>query len=83
MRQRTQVIDALRGHLAEFGMVVAKGPALVDRLLAIALDKENGLPTELRLSPGYPRRRAAVAEQKNIRSGRKRPASAALFNWRR
>lgn len=29
-------------------MVVAKGPAHVDRLLALALDKENGLPTELR-----------------------------------
>ena len=48
VRQRTQVINALRGHLAEFGMVVAKGPVHVDRLLAMALDKENGLPTELR-----------------------------------
>ena len=27
VRQRTQIINALRGHLAEFGLVVAKGPA--------------------------------------------------------
>ena len=48
VRQRTQVINALRGHLAEFGMVVAKGPVHIDQLLALALDKENGLPAELR-----------------------------------
>ncbi len=29
VRQRTQIINALRGHLAEFGIVVAKGPAHV------------------------------------------------------
>ena len=27
IRQRTQLINALRGHLAEFGLVVAQGPA--------------------------------------------------------
>src|SRR6476659_10275344 len=32
VRQRTQVINALRGHLTEFGVVVAKGPAHVDKL---------------------------------------------------
>ena len=26
VQQRTQIINALRGHLAEFGLVVAKGP---------------------------------------------------------
>ena len=34
--------------MAEFGMVVAKGPVHVDRLMALALDKENDLPVELR-----------------------------------
>jgi transposase len=34
VRQRTQIINALRGHLAEFGLVVAKGPAHLGRLLA-------------------------------------------------
>ena len=27
VRQRTQLINALRGHLAEFGLVAPKGPA--------------------------------------------------------
>jgi hypothetical protein len=29
----TQIINALRGHLAEFGIVVAKGPAYVPHLV--------------------------------------------------
>ena len=29
VRQRTQIINALRGHLAEFGLIVAQGPARV------------------------------------------------------
>ena len=33
VRQRTQTINALRGHLAEFGLVVAKGPAHVSQLV--------------------------------------------------
>lgn len=35
VRQRTQIINALRGHLAEFGCVVAKGPAHVAKLVAM------------------------------------------------
>ena len=37
VRQRTQTINALRGHLAEFGVVAPQGPAHVGRL-ASALD---------------------------------------------
>lgn len=33
VRQRTQIINAIRGHLAEFGIVVAKGPCHVAKLL--------------------------------------------------
>jgi transposase len=40
VRQRTQIINALRGHLAEFGVVVAKGPAHVTKLLAV-LEEEK------------------------------------------
>ena len=29
VRQRTQIINSLRGHLAEFGLIVAQGPAHV------------------------------------------------------
>src|SRR5215204_635254 len=34
VRQRTQLINALRGHLAEFGLIEAQGPSNVRRLLA-------------------------------------------------
>jgi transposase len=34
VRQRTQIINALRGHLAEYGIVVAKGPAHLGELVA-------------------------------------------------
>jgi transposase len=41
VRQRTQIINALRGHLAEFGLVVARGPAYVPQLM---LAVEDDLP---------------------------------------
>ena len=34
VRQRTQLINAMRGHLAEFGLIEAQGPSHVRRLLA-------------------------------------------------
>ena len=34
VRQRTQLINAIRGHLAEFGLVEAQGPWNLPRLLA-------------------------------------------------
>ncbi len=34
VRQRTQLINAIRGHLAEFGLIAAQGPWNVPRLLA-------------------------------------------------
>ena len=36
VKQRTMGVNALRGHLAEFGLVVAKGIGRVDELLALA-----------------------------------------------
>jgi transposase len=33
VQQRTQVINALRGHLTEYGCIVPKGPAHVARLI--------------------------------------------------
>lgn len=44
VRQRTQVINALRGHLAEFGGVVAKGPQHVPKLIAVVEDSASKLP---------------------------------------
>ena len=43
VRQRTQLINAIRAHLAEFGMVEAKGPWNLPRLLA-TVGEETGLP---------------------------------------
>ncbi|MEM1385950.1 MAG: IS110 family transposase [Pseudomonadota bacterium] len=38
VRQRTQTVNAIRAHLSEFGIVVAKGIHNVDRLLEAARD---------------------------------------------
>ena len=44
VRQRTQTINALRGHLAEFGIVVAQGPVHVGKLVTAVADQTNKLP---------------------------------------
>lgn len=41
VRQRTQTVNALRGHAAEFGMVVGKGLAKVAPLLALIAANEE------------------------------------------
>src|SRR3712207_7505840 len=47
VRQRTQAINALRGHLAEFGVIAAKGPLHVPRLMALVEDPTFDLPDEI------------------------------------
>ena len=46
VRQRTMVINALRGHCAEFGLIVAQGASKVEDLVAIIEDSGD-----VRLSP--------------------------------
>lgn len=46
IRQRTQAINALRGHLAEFGRIVPQGAANAARLIAIVEDPDSGLPAD-------------------------------------
>ena len=48
VRQRTQIINALRGHLTEFGLVVAQGPAHVAKLIQAVQDPESSLPEAAR-----------------------------------
>jgi len=48
IRQRTQAINALRGHLTEFGEVVPQGAANAKRLIAIVEDAASGLPDDAR-----------------------------------
>jgi transposase len=51
IRQRTQIINALRAHLAELGIVAAQGVAGVSELLAIvADDRDERLPIDARAS---------------------------------
>jgi transposase len=51
IRQRTQLINALRAHLAELGIVAAQGNEGVKQLLAIvADDRDERLPLDARAS---------------------------------
>jgi transposase len=51
MRQRTQVINALRAHLAELGIVAAQGREGLKQLLTVIADeKDERLPVDARAS---------------------------------
>lgn len=43
VRQRTMLVNALRGHLAEFGIVTRQGIAGVGMLIGLAEDENNEL----------------------------------------
>ena len=44
VRQRTQTINALRGHLAEYGVVAPQGRARIGQLARVLEDGDCGLP---------------------------------------
>lgn len=46
IRQCTEAINALRGHLGEFGQVVPQGAANALRLIAVVEDPESGLTAD-------------------------------------
>ncbi|EAQ25933.1 transposase [Roseovarius sp. 217] len=48
VRQRTQLINALRGHLAEFGLVAPKGPASLKLLENALAEESTDLPEPVR-----------------------------------
>lgn len=48
VRQRTQLINALRGHLAEFGLVAPKGPASLKLLENVLADPGTDIPDKVR-----------------------------------
>jgi transposase len=50
VRQRTQMINALRGHLAEYGRIVAQGPSHVARLIEQVEDPKSDLPEAARVT---------------------------------
>jgi transposase len=46
IRQRTQLINAFRGHLTEFGQIVPQGTSNISKLIKIVEDPACGLPAE-------------------------------------
>ncbi len=49
IRQRTQLINALRGHLAELGLIAAQGREGIATLIArVTTDRADALPTAVR-----------------------------------
>src|ERR1700744_2598755 len=50
VRQRTQMLNAIRGHLAEYGQVAPKGVCYVQRLIAEIEDPDSELPDAARAS---------------------------------
>jgi len=47
VRQRTQTVNALRGHLAEYGIVAPKGIASIVQIEGALADDDNELPAEV------------------------------------
>ena len=49
VRQRTQCVNALRGHLLEYGYVFPKGITHVETLVALVEDLQSSLPDSVRV----------------------------------
>ena len=49
VRQRTQCVNALRGHLMEYGYVFPKGITHVETLVALVEDLPSSLPDSVRV----------------------------------
>ena len=64
VRQRTQTINALRGHLAEFGVVAPQGVAHVRRLAAAVEAPGTGLPEPVGALAGLLLERIAGLDEK-------------------
>lgn len=47
VRQRTQTINAIRGHMAEYGVVAPNGPVHIKRLVEALQDPDSGLPESI------------------------------------
>ncbi len=46
--QRTQIINALRGHLGEYGLIAPQGPSHVERLITEVENPSSGIPQAAR-----------------------------------
>jgi len=79
IRQRTMLINALRGHLAEFGIVVAQGTNRVRDLIAILRDDSP----QAALPPLARRALAPLVDQLLELQPRIRALEAELMIWHR
>jgi hypothetical protein len=72
IRQKTPAINALRGHLTEFGPVVPQGAANAARLIAIVEDPDRGLPLDaiatLKVLALHREPKASVARDDGLRA---------------
>ena len=64
MRQRTQPINALRGHLAEFGVIAPKGAVHARRLALAIADPQTSLPAKVRELGGLLLEQIAALDRK-------------------
>ncbi len=71
IRQRTQTINALRGHLTEFGEVVSQGAWNVRRLVALVEMPDSDLPDAARGDAASPGRRTAPPRGAHRHAGRR------------
>ena len=78
VRQRTMVINALRGHCAELGLIVAQGPSKVEELVAIIEDPDDG-----RLPPLAREALGMLVEQLRSAQARIKVLEATLLAWHR
>ena len=69
VRQRPQIVNAIRAHLGEFGAVVAKGLHNVDRLLEAACDVPPAAVPALDMLSGQLRDTRARIEEVTMRIG--------------
>jgi transposase len=65
VRQRTMLVNALRAHLAEFGMVAAQGLRNVGELIAVVPRRKN-LHARVLEGPGHHRPRPSRARQPDM-----------------
>ena len=78
VRQRTMVINALRGHYAELGLIVAQGASRVEELVAIIED-----PGDERLPPLAREALGSLVEQLCSAQARIKQLEATLMAWHR
>jgi transposase len=77
VKQRTMVINAMRGHAAEFGVIAAKGPVKVAELMRRVQDPAAGVPALARTLLGE------LADQLASINAKLKTIDARLMVWHR